>query len=140
MDCRFIRILSMYKIKQLAAASLFATALSACGGGGGSDDAPKVQPPPVNQAPTIETIADQSVNEKSTLTITASASDSDGTIASYLWEQTSGIEVTIADADTSAVSFSAQNVIYDQNLTFKLTVSDGELTTSELVKLSTAIT
>lgn len=94
------------------------TALSAaCGGGSGGSS---------NQAPTIAAIPDQSVNEKNTLTITATASDSDGTIASYLWEQTSGTAVSLADVDSSTVMITAPIVEKNETIGLKLTVTDGD--------------
>jgi len=128
--------MNYYKSISLLSISL---ALFACGGGGSDTSAPIPQatpPPSVNQAPSITAIPDQLVNEKDILTISASANDSDGEITSYLWEHMSGFSVELDDTDSSTVSFKAANVINDQGLTLKLTVSDGQLTASELVNIT----
>jgi hypothetical protein len=72
------------------------------GGGGGSSSPP--DPPPVNQAPTVDAGADQSVDEGETVNLSATGTDSDGTIASYSWQQESGAAVTITNG-TSDLGF-----------------------------------
>ena len=54
------------------------------------------------------------------------ASDPDGTIVSYLWEQTSGTMVLLASADDSVAAFTAPEVLADETLTFQLTVTDDD--------------
>jgi hypothetical protein len=127
----------MNSYKAVVLLSISAT-LFACGGGGSETEAPAPIPSvsPSNQAPSISAIPDQSVNENDSLTISATANDSDGSIASYLWEHESRFEIELNNADTSTVSFTAVNVINNQNLTLKLTVSDGELTASGLVNIT----
>ena len=62
--------------------------LSSCGGG--SDSSPAVSPPPPNQAPTANAGADHNVDEGATVELSGLGADSDGTVVSYSWQQTSG--------------------------------------------------
>lgn len=83
--------------------------------------------PPANRAPTANAGAAQTVTGPVSVTLDGSASkDSDGTIASYLWEQTSGAAVTLSNANAAQASFTAPEVTSEQALTFKLTVTDNE--------------
>ncbi|MCP5076853.1 MAG: hypothetical protein GY951_02175, partial [Psychromonas sp.] len=50
--------------------------------------------------------------------------DSDGSIASYLWLQTSGPAVEITNSDSAEISFSAPQE--SAKLTFRLTVTDND--------------
>ena len=76
---------------KLFPASLIVTALSGCGGGGGESAAPA--PEPTNLAPVVEPIGKQEVLERNSVDVQVSATDSDGSISSYRWEQTSGTSV-----------------------------------------------
>ncbi|NQZ10123.1 MAG: hypothetical protein HRT35_23485, partial [Algicola sp.] len=62
---------------------LLMTTLTACGGGG------TVTPIPTNQAPVAVAGSDQAVNEQVAVTLSGSATDSDGTISTYQWIQIS---------------------------------------------------
>lgn len=64
--------------------SLVALAIIGCGGGGGSSTPTPTTPAPTpNVAPTIADMSVESIMERDSLTFTASASDSDGTVSSY---------------------------------------------------------
>lgn len=78
-----------------------------------------------NVAPTV-TSAFESVAEKSAVTLTATATDPDGTITSYSWLQTSGAAVTLTGADTATLSFTAPDVTEDTDLGFSITVTDDD--------------
>ncbi|ALO33372.1 hypothetical protein CMT41_00585 [Colwellia sp. MT41] len=71
------------------------------------------------------TIANISVNELETASLTATAADSDGTISSYLWTQNSGTSVTLTDADKATVSFVAPEVTAHEEIGLSLTVTDN---------------
>lgn len=79
-----------------------------------------------NVAPVANAGTDQTVNEKTLVTLNGNASDdADGSIASYAWKQTSGTNVTLTDADKSRPTFTAPPVLSgSQTLLFKLTVTD----------------
>lgn len=78
--------------------------------------------------PTAQAGADRTVEAGAVVILSASgSSDSDGSIVSYLWEQTSGSPgVTIVDADRDRASFDAPQVGTDTTLTFRLTVTDDD--------------
>ncbi|MEM7692608.1 MAG: PKD domain-containing protein, partial [Pseudomonadota bacterium] len=114
--------------------------LSACGGGGGSSSTPAPPPPPVNVAPTAEAGDDQAVESGGEVSLDGSASiDSDGSITSFAWEQTDGVEVELVAADQAAISFIAPELTNDGELVFMLTVIDDDgASASDSVSISVA--
>lgn len=113
--------------------------LTACGGGGGdSDSGGSTTPsPPANIAPTANAGDDQTVDELTEVTLSGSGTDSDGSISSYSWEQTSGTSVTLVNANTSTSSYTAPDINADETLTFKLTITDDDGTTaSDLIDVA----
>ncbi|QSX30017.1 PKD domain-containing protein [Shewanella cyperi] len=95
--------------------------LAACGGSDGKD--PEVS---VNQAPTV-TLANTTVNEKAEVNLSASATDTDGTIASFLWEVTSSHDIALTGADTATPSFTAPEVgLEGDTVALKVTVTDDD--------------
>ena len=105
-------------------AILVTVALSGCSSD--SDDTPTPQPPtpgnqfPVVLTPNIITLPGLAVE------LAGSATDADGTIATYKWEQTSGTAVTLAGADTSTASFTVPAGSGDSVIVFSLTATDNE--------------
>jgi hypothetical protein len=96
-------------------------------GGATSADRVNIVVNNINQFPIAAAGEDFSVNEGTSgvqLDGTAS-SDTDGAIASYLWEQTGGPAVTLVNADTASPTFDAPSVSSNTALTFKLTVADN---------------
>ncbi|MCF2907860.1 M4 family metallopeptidase [Pseudoalteromonas sp. DL2-H2.2] len=87
----------------------------------------------VNKAPTVTVNERATANSGSKVTLTASASDPDGTSLSYAWQQISGTKVTLADAQSPTLSFTAPQVDSTTELVFKLNVSDGETNTEQVV-------
>jgi len=81
--------------------------------------------PPPNTVPIIVIAAPLEVNELETLTLKATASDVDGTIASYAWLQDSGTEVTLSGSDTDSISFTTPDIMTDEELVFSLVVTDN---------------
>jgi hypothetical protein len=86
---------------------------------------------PLNAAPTANAGGDQTVSEQSTVTLSGSGTDSDGTIASYSWTQTSGVSVTLNNATSQAPSFVAPETLDPVTLQFELTVTDNEGATAK---------
>lgn len=76
-------------------------------------------------APTAEAGLDQTVDEKTKVFLKGSGTDSDGTIVGYKWTQTSGPSVTIANRYKAAASFVAPDVGSQQQLNFRLVVTDN---------------
>ena len=112
---------TIYKSSIALAISL---ALSACGGGDG-ESTPKVVES-ANVAPQLTSIDTQAVKEGRALTITASATDSDGSVSSYAWSQKSGVAVDISGKDTNAVSFTVPAIEQDETITLTVIVTDND--------------
>ena len=81
---------------------------------------------PSNQSPIVDAGPDQSVEAGAMVILSGTASDPDGAIASYAWEQTGGTTVSLTGATSAAVMFTAPNVLADETLTFRLTVTDDD--------------
>ena len=93
----------------------------------------------VNNAPTIEFDVDSlTVNENVEVRVVAQGSDVDGESLTYKWQQVSGPTATIADDAQAELVFTSPSVVNPQQLTFRLTVSDGDLDTSKDIVISVA--
>lgn len=80
-------------------------------------------PTPVNQSPTADAGRDQTVETGDSVSISGSASDPDGSIANWSWQQVSGSAVSLSGADSRTVSFTAPGSATDIRL--RLTVTDN---------------
>ena len=85
---------------------------------------------PLNSTPTANAGTDKTVNEQKSVTLSGSATDEDGTIDSYLWTQTAGSNVTLANTNAAQSSFTAPALTQTEILTFQLTVTDNEAATA----------
>ena len=93
----------------------------------------------VNIPPVSDSGADQTVDEGSAVTLDGSgSSDPDDGIASYLWEQTAGVAVSLSNSATANPAFTPPNFVSGANtLTFRLTVTDaGNQSTSDTVTIT----
>ncbi|MEK6481684.1 malectin domain-containing carbohydrate-binding protein [Catalinimonas sp. 4WD22] len=93
---------------------------------------------PTNQAPLVDAGADQTIKlPANTASFTATASDSDGSIASYAWTTVSspvGSEVTLSGESSEQLGVS---VDLDGSYNFQVTVTDNEgATASDQVQLT----
>ena len=79
-----------------------------------------------NILPTVSAGSDQSVDSAASVSITGTASDTDGVISSYQWTQLSGTTLTLFDANTATLSFTVPAVSLGTTLTFRLTVTDND--------------
>ena len=79
-----------------------------------------------NMAPTVDAGNHQDVEPGATVTLTAIASDQDGTIASYLWVQISGTVITLMAANTSEATFTAPADFDTHSLSFRCSVTDND--------------
>ncbi len=84
-----------------------------------------VQPIP-NQPPTTHAGADQTAISGTPVTLAGSATDPDGTVATFLWTQTAGPAVALIDASTATARFTAPAVSASTVLTFQLTATDNQ--------------
>ena len=81
----------------------------------------------VNSAPSVSAGEDQTVNQGATVNLIGVASDSDGSISSWLWQQTSGSpSLTIQNSTTSNAYFSAPTVDAETTYVFELEVKDND--------------
>lgn len=82
--------------------------------------------------PTANAGADQTVNEKATVTLDGSASDpgSAASISHYAWTQTGGPTIELTGADSAKPQFSAPAVNADTQLDFQLVVTNAQGKTS----------
>ncbi|OJT25841.1 hypothetical protein BO221_08325 [Archangium sp. Cb G35] len=87
----------------------------------------------VNRAPTVNAGLDGSAGERGSYTLSGSASDADGDTLSYLWTQVSGTPVALSNYDKASATFATPEVAFDEVLTFRLTVSDGQNSVSDTV-------
>jgi L-fucose isomerase-like protein len=93
----------------------------------------------VNVAPTANAGADQTVDEQTSVTLTGTGSDIDGTIASYVWTQTAGTPVTLTNANAAVASFTAPATMTGEVLTFQLTVTDDKGLSSTAASTSVTV-
>jgi hypothetical protein len=88
-----------------------------------------VNPAPVNVAPTVNAGSDQMFAlPTSTATLSATATDTDGTIASYVWSKISGPAATLSNANGSTLSLT--NMTTAGTYTFSVTVTDNQNATA----------
>jgi hypothetical protein len=81
-----------------------------------------------NNVPMANAGSDQTVDEKTAVTLDGSGTDADNDPLTFHWSQDNGYPVTLAGADTATPTFTAPEVQPGQNdlpLVFKLVVNDG---------------
>lgn len=94
---------------------LLAVLLTACAG---EEDS--------NFAPNVSAGTDKIVTGGQIVVVSATAEDTDGTIATYRWTQTRGTAVTIIDSDEDSMRFEAPILDAAETLEFKVTVTDNQ--------------
>lgn len=105
--------------------------LTACGG---SSESP-------NQAPTLSLASTVDAYEQTELSITGTASDSDGSIATFTWRVSSGESIELTNADSDTVTFTTPTITSDTSITLTLEVSDddGAIASSSITVNVTAV-
>ena len=78
-----------------------------------------------NQPPVVNAGADQSVEAGTMVILSGTASDPDGTIVKYAWEQTGGTTVALS-GNTSRTAMFTSPAVTAEALTFRLTATDNE--------------
>ncbi len=91
---------------------------------------------PANSPPVVDAGDSQTVQEGSTVALSGTASDPDGNSLTYLWSHDSATNITFSDPSSLAASFAAPQVDSNITITITLTVSDGNLTTSDSVDVT----
>ncbi|MCP3099543.1 tandem-95 repeat protein [Myxococcus sp. K15C18031901] len=95
-----------------------------------------ITPPAVpNRAPVV-TASAVTADERTTVSLVAHATDADGDTLTYAWTQLSGDTVALSNANTATASFAAGEVDADKELTFRVTVSDGKVSTTKDVTVT----
>ena len=79
-----------------------------------------------NQPPNAQAGPDQTVDAGESVALYGRASDPDGTVQTYLWEQIAGPPVSISNENQASTSFVAPEVEVSQMLTFRLTAVDDK--------------
>ena len=102
----------------------FLTACSDSDDGETADPGPA--PTPVNIRPTVSAGSNQTVTGGTAVSLSGSASDSDGTISSTQWTQSTGPAVTLADNTTLLATFTAPAVTTNTTLSFSLEARDND--------------
>ncbi|MGH9341410.1 MAG: PKD domain-containing protein [Acidobacteriota bacterium] len=78
-----------------------------------------------NSAPELTALEDKAVTSGASVELAASATDAEGDELTFSWTQVSGPDVTLENADKAAASFTAPTVEEEEQIVFKVTVSDG---------------
>jgi len=109
------------------------TTLAITGCGGSSEDETEVKVPS-NLLPTINIEQNFTVKEQKPLVIAATASDSDGAISSYLWQQISGPSLIFDNTDSDNITVTSPDITSDSIAVIRLTVTDnlGANTTADI--------
>lgn len=93
-----------------------------------------------NRAPVLSAVAASasSADERANVTLSATASDADtGDKLTYKWEQTGGTAATFAATNTASVAVTLPSIsTTTEELTFKVTISDGKASSSNTVKVT----
>ncbi len=80
----------------------------------------------VNQLPQVTLAATLEVEAQSQTALNATAIDTDGRIASYVWEQTAGTPASLSDKTSAQPLLTAPTVSAPEELTFSLKVTDND--------------
>ena len=81
--------------------------------------------PKTNQAPSAEAGGDFTVESGDSATITGNGSDSDGSIVGWNWSRVGGLAVSLRDANTRTVRFTAPSATGEIRLRLTVTDDDG---------------
>ncbi|MEM7166585.1 MAG: Ig-like domain-containing protein [Planctomycetota bacterium] len=91
-----------------------------------------------SEAPTLDAGADFTIEENSTVNLTANAFDPEGEQLTYQWTQVSGPTMTVSGGDTANATFDAPDLLEDTDVEFQVQVSDGINTTTDTVTVTIA--
>jgi hypothetical protein len=123
-------------MKTMSIFTLLFVSILMIGCGGGSDETTTPPTPPANAAPTVDAGTDQSVSEEVLVTLSGSGADSDGSISSYQWSQTTGTTVSMSDSASASATFIAPSIIEAITLAFELTkADDGGSTAKDIIEI-----
>ncbi|MEW5850042.1 MAG: hypothetical protein AB2A00_14735 [Myxococcota bacterium] len=98
--------------------------------GASTSDVVVIRVQPDNAPPVVSAGGDQVVPEDVVVTLTGTASDPDGTIASHTWSQLQGTPVTLDDPSSLTPTFTTPTTTQELTLIFALAATDDEGTTT----------
>lgn len=125
----------IYKTYKFISIILLGLSVTSCGGGGDNSQTNN------NLSPSVDAGTDQTISSPKEVILNGIASDPDGSIASYLWEQVSGPSVQLENNNTKTAKFTVENIEQEQTLEFKLTVKDNKgAESTDTVKIIISIT
>lgn len=132
------------QFKLLTLLCLLVLTLTGCGGGNSGTDNSKetekkttVTPLKDRKAPVVNAGEDLTIKEKYKVTLSSVATDSDGSIVSYLWQQISGPKVQLNSTDKAELTFTAPEIIESKTLVLKVSVTDDDgLTASDEITVN----
>ncbi|WP_027330119.1 PKD domain-containing protein [Marinimicrobium agarilyticum] len=94
--------------------------------GGTASDSVRVTVMPVNLPPTVEAGSDITLRGLSEVNLLAQATDSDGELSAYQWQQIDGEAVDLDETAAAQLSFQAPSTLVDVELAFEVIVTDNE--------------
>ena len=100
--------------------------LAGCGGGGGDDGGSSTTPTVTNKSPAVSLATVEDALEQEALTLNATASDSDGSIASYSWSHDASFEFTSSGLSSAEATFTSPDITEDTTVNFTVTVTDDD--------------
>ena len=112
----------MHRLSKRLLSCCLSLVVAACGGGGSGGSQARSD----NQPPQVDAGSDQTVAASRLVELTASASDSDGSVSGYLWSQDSGDSVVIDALDRASASFSMPTKPQSETMVFTVTATDNE--------------
>ena len=89
-----------------------------------------------NTSPTVDTGADQTVQEGQTVTLNGTATDLNDDSLTYLWSHNSSLAIQLANSASLSTTFTAPAVDADTEITFTLNVDDGIGISSDQVTIT----
>ncbi|MGB0855804.1 MAG: PKD domain-containing protein, partial [Nitrosopumilus sp.] len=89
-----------------------------------------------NNGPSANAGPDQEIDENTMMTLSCIGSDPDNDSLSYSWKQISGPTVEMINPNSSELSFTSPTVLETTVLEFECTVTDGELSSTDSVKVT----
>jgi hypothetical protein len=98
------------------------------------DSTQSVAPVP-NQRPTVSAGEDQSVRSGQVVTLVGAGGHPEGHPVTFMWTQLSGQPVSLSSPNARIATFTAPSVTAVTGLSFRLTVSDGVLTSDADVRI-----
>ncbi|MCF2859777.1 hypothetical protein L1286_20045 [Pseudoalteromonas sp. SMS1] len=106
-----------------------------CGGSSGGDSGTPSTPSPTptqpqNNAPTVSISGENSIQEQKEISLTAQATDSDGSVDAYSWQIVAGPTTTLLNSTTPTVTFTTPDITEDTTMTLRVTVTDNDSATA----------